>query len=86
MKTEWTYVKKEQVWYDPNSLEDINAIRKADGKKELTSLDGYCMSSGCSCRYKSNPDCGKGIHICGLWKQMESDGVKRDFLHEILGI
>lgn len=72
-----------KVTFDMCNLDHVNYLRKIDGKEPFEHLNGYCMSTGCSCRH---PDGSKGIPICGLFKLYESDGVKRDFIHQIFGI
>jgi hypothetical protein len=72
-----------EIEYEIDNLEHVNFVRSDDGKRELQSLDGYCMSSGCSCRH---PDGTKGIPICGLFRTYEADGVKRDFINQLFGI
>lgn len=72
-----------EVEFDIDNLEHVNFIRACDGKSAIGSLDGYCMSSGCSCRH---PDGSKGIPYCGLFKLYDDDGIKKDFTHQIFGI
>ena|SRR5687768_12210648 len=72
-----------EVTFDIDNLEHVNFVRIHDGKKPLPHLKGYCMSSGCSCRH---PDGSKGIPHCGLFQCYDSDGIKKDFLYQILGI
>lgn len=79
MKTD-TLLKQ---YYNPCDLDDVNRIRQMDEKSPLASLNGYCMSTGCSCRDHEGK---KGLPICGLFKSYESDGVKRDFINQLFGI
>lgn len=75
------YAPSERVEYDETSLSDVNRIRVLDGMPKLNSLQGYCMSSGCSCGTKLN----RGNPVCGLFKSYD-DGIKKDFLYHILGL
>lgn len=65
--------------YNPYDLQDVNRIRIACNKSPIDSLNGYCMSSGCSCRPEHKS-------ICGLFKSYEADGIKKDFINQIFGI
>lgn len=71
------------VTFDVDNLSHVNFVRKCDGKSKINSLDGYCMSSGCSCRH---PDGSKSIPYCGLFRAYDSDGIKKDFIHQMFGI
>lgn len=86
----WIYVdgiKRQlvRVEFDMDNLEHVNFIRAKDDnpKKPLPHLNGYCMSTGCSCR---RPDGSKGRPDCGLFKCYDDDGIKKDFIYQILGI
>lgn len=72
--------EQEEVFYDVTSLEEVNNIRMRCGKSPITSLNGYCMSSGCSC-YDPKP-----LPICGLFRSYDADGIKKDFINQIFGI
>jgi hypothetical protein len=72
-----------EILFDMNNLEHVNFVRQDRGKSKLDRLDGYCMSSGCSCRHQNG---SKGRPDCGLWKANEEDGIKKDFIYQILGI
>lgn len=72
-----------EIEFDIDDLEHVNFIRKSDDKQALNSLNGYCMSSGCSCRH---PNGSKGIPHCGLFKAYDNDGIRKDFVHQMFGI
>lgn len=72
-----------EVAFDISNLAHVNFIRQCDDKSPLPHLNGYCVSSGCSCRH---PNGSKGIPQCGLFKCYESDGVKKDFIYQMFGI
>jgi hypothetical protein len=67
-----------------SDVEKVNEVRIKEGKPEIKSLNGYCMSTGCSCRNPLTNE--KGRPDCGLFKSYDSDGIKKDFIHEIFGI
>lgn len=73
------------VTFDMDNLEHVNFVRVHDEnpKKPLPHLKGYCMSTGCSCRHANG---SKGRPDCGLFKCYEADGIKKDFIHQLLGI
>jgi hypothetical protein len=77
------YVDHFYITYNADNLEHVNFIRRHAGKSELPHLKGYCMSTGCSCRH---PNGSKGTPVCGLFKCYDEDGVKKDFIYQILGI
>lgn len=64
---------------DGNNLEEVNEFRVSEGKQPLNSVDGYCMSTGCSCSQKRRP-------MCGLFMNYDEDGIKKDFVWQILGV
>lgn len=66
-------------YYKPDELADVNRVRQLCSKRLIPSLNGYCMSTGCSCGDETKP-------ICGLFKSYEADGVKRDFINQMFGI
>lgn len=66
-------------FYNPGDLSDVNRVRVMANKTPLTSLNGYCMSTGCSCAATDKPN-------CGLFKSYEIDGIEKDFLYEFFGI
>jgi len=85
MVVDWIDEKRnwQHVTFDMDNLTHVNFIRSHDGKSELPHLRGYCMSTGCSCRHpngsKSRPD-------CGLFRCYDEDGIKKDFIYQLLGI
>lgn len=81
---EWReYSNEFKISFDIDNLEHVNFVRRCDGKSEIGSLNGYCMSTGCSCRH---PNGSKTIPHCGLFQSYDQSGIKKDFIYQIFGI
>jgi len=76
-------MSKDYFEIDSNSLEEVNEFRIRDGKNPLKSLNGYCMSTGCSCTHNCQVD---RRPMCGLFREYDESGIKKDFIYQILGI
>ena len=83
---ETTYINGKPVAFDIEKLDEVNRIRTLTWGPghELKSLNGYCWSTGCSCRHPVTKQ--KGVPHCSRFKSYDQDGVREDCINQLFGI